>query len=101
MALAPLAEHPVIGATFDAAKRLSVRGAVTEIDWANPHAHIFINVAEAGGKPTNWAIELESPVDLRRQGWTRTTVSVGDEVSVEGIAARDGSKQAWSLSMTL
>ena len=100
-ALAPLAAHHVIGAKFDSDKKVTLRGAVTEVDWANPHAHIFVNVANPNGRPANWAIELESPVDLRREGWKRDTVKVGDVVSVEGIAARDGSLQAWSLSMTL
>ena len=100
IALAPLRAHHVIAAKFDPAKTVTLRGPVTEIDWANPHAHLFINVAESDGRIANWAIELESPVDLRREGWARGAVSVGDVVNVEGIAARDGSKQAWSLSMT-
>ena len=101
VALVPLGAHHVISAKFDNAKTVTLSGAVTQVDWANPHAHVFINVAEPDGRVTNWAIELESPVDLRREGWTRNAVSVGDVVRVEGIAARDGSKQAWSLSMTL
>jgi Family of unknown function (DUF6152) len=101
LAVAPLAAHHAIAAKFDSTKRLTLRGAVTAIDWANPHAHVFINVPERDGGMTNWAIELESTVDLRRQGWTRNTVSVGDVVTVEGIAARDGSQQAWSLSMVV
>ena len=101
LGLAPLAAHHVVAAKFDSAKTVSLHGPVTAIDWANPHAHVFVNVAEPGGSTTNWAIELESPVDLRRQGWTRDALSIGDVVTVEGIAARDGSKQAWSLSMVV
>lgn len=99
--LAPASAHHVIASKFDSAKNVTLRGPVTSIDWANPHAHVFINVADSGGRAVNWAIELESPVDLRRQGWTRDAVKVGDVVTVEGIAARDGSKQAWSLSMVV
>ena len=98
---APLAAHHVVSAKFDSAKKVSLRGPVTAIDWANPHAHVFINVAEPNGGIGNWAIELESPVDLRREGWTRNALAVGDVVTVDGIAARDGSKQAWSLSMVV
>jgi hypothetical protein len=101
LAVVPLRAHHVIAAKFDNAKRVTLRGPVTEVDWSNPHVHIFINVAESNGRTTNWAIELESSVDLRREGWTRDTVVIGDVVSVEGISARDGSKQAWSLSMTI
>ncbi|HKB10859.1 MAG TPA: DUF6152 family protein [Vicinamibacterales bacterium] len=101
LALAPLSAHHNIAAKFDSEKTLTLRGPITEIDWANPHAHLFINVAAPDGKATNWAIEYESTVDLRRAGWTRRDVAIGDVVTVEGIAARDGSKQAWSLSTTL
>ena len=90
-----------MAAKFDTAKKITLRGAVTAIDWANPHAHVFVNVSEPAGGVVNWAIELESPVDLRRQGWSRTDLSVGDVVTVDGLAARDGSKQAWSVSMTV
>src|SRR4029450_2545738 len=99
LGVAPLAAHHVIAAKFDSTKPLTLRGAVSGVDWANPHVHVFVNVAEPDGRIANWAIELESTVDLRRQGWTRNELSVGDVVTVEGIAARDGSKQAWSLSM--
>ena len=43
--LAPLRAHHVIAAKFDSAKTVTLRGAVTAVDWANPHAHVFINVA--------------------------------------------------------
>jgi hypothetical protein len=101
LGLAPLAAHHVISAKFDSAKKVTLRGPISSVDWANPHAHVFINVADGNGRIANWAIELDSPVDLRRQGWTAHTVSIGDVVTVEGIAARDGSNQAWSLSMVL
>ena len=98
--LAPLSAHHVIEAKFDSTKKVTLRGPVTAIDWANPHAHVFVNVTEPGGTVANWAIELESAVDLRRQGWTQQALTIGDVITVEGLAARDGSKQAWSLSMT-
>src|SRR5256885_12413200 len=78
LGVAPLAAHHVIAAKFDSAKNLTLRGPITAIDWANPHAHLFINVADANGRVANWTIELESPVDLRRQGWTASTASIGD-----------------------
>src|SRR5439155_7014695 len=61
LGLAPLAAHHVISAKFDSAKTLTLRGPITAIDWANPHAHLFINAADRSGRMANWAIELESP----------------------------------------
>ena len=100
-AIVPLGAHHSIAAKFDSARPVTLNGTVTDIDWANPHAHVFINVTEPGGRTTNWAIELESPVDLQKNGWTRNSLRPGDLVIVEGISARDGSKQAWSTSMVV
>jgi len=96
----PAAAHHVIAAKFDPARTVTLNGTVVQIDWANPHAHVFIDVKD-GARITNWAIELESPFDLQKSGWSRDTLKIGDAVSVQGITARDGSKQAWANSITV
>jgi hypothetical protein len=94
-----IAHHP-ISAKFAENQPLTLTGRVTDISWANPHVHIFIDVQSASGI-ANWAIELESTIDLRRAGWNRNSVKPGDEISVQGIAARDGTRQVWARSMVL
>ena len=79
---------------------IALRGVVTGIEWLNPHFHVFMNVPAAGGV-TNWAVELESVVDLHNSGWRRDSVKPGDAVTVEGIPARDGSPQVWGKSVVL
>jgi Family of unknown function (DUF6152) len=96
----PLNAHHAIAAKFDPDKALTLNGTVVEIDWANPHAHLFIDV-KGLSSIANWAIELESPVDLQRSGWNRDTVKPGDSITVQGIPARDGSKQAWANSVVV
>ena len=96
----PLSGHHEIAAKFDPTKAMTLRGVVTAVEWLNPHVHIYINVPGAGGA-TNWAVELPSVVDLRESGWRRDSVKPGDSVTVDGLVARDGSKQVWSRSMTL
>jgi hypothetical protein len=96
----PLTAHHEITAKFDPAKTTNLRGIVTNVDWANPHVHIFMNVG-TGNNLVNWAVELESVVDLQRAGFKRDTVKPGDSIAVEGIAARDGSKQVWGNSVVL
>jgi len=98
---APLAAHHVINAKFDPAKPLTLKGPVTRIDWANPHVHLFINAKDGAGAVTNWAIELESTVDMVRSGWDPHSVAIGDILSIDGIAARDGSHQAWGRSVVM
>ena len=96
----PLAAHHAVAAKFDPSKATTLNGTVVQIDWANPHTHLFLDVKDTRGI-TNWAIELESPIDLQKSGWSRDTVKIGDAVTVQGITARDGSKQVWANSVVL
>jgi hypothetical protein len=98
MAAIPLAAHHPIAGKFDPGKAVTLRGSVAGVDWANPHVHVFMDVKDSSGV-TNWAIELESPIDLQRSGWSRDTLKIGDMITVQGISARDGSKQAWGNSV--
>jgi len=99
LAAVPLRGHHEILAKFDDHKPVTLTGVVTLVDWKNPHVHVFMNV-RAGNQVANWAIELESPIDLQHSGWTRDTLKPGDTIAVEGMAARDGSRQAWGKSVT-
>jgi Family of unknown function (DUF6152) len=94
------AAHHEILAKFDDRKPMTLSGIVTLVDWRNPHAHVFVSVRD-GGAAVTWAVEIESPIDLEQSGWTRETLQPGDAVSVEAIAARDGSRQAWGRAITL
>jgi hypothetical protein len=95
-AFAPLvAAHHAIVAKFDDTKRSDLRGIVTNVDWRNPHVHVFVNVSREDGTLENWAVELESTVLLRRSGWRDDTLKPGDSVRVSGPLARDGSRQIW------
>src|SRR5215471_15724268 len=93
----PLLAHHEISGKFDPTKPVTLTGQVTRVDWVNPHVHVLMNVI--GGE--NWAIELESPLDLERSGWNRNSLKPGDAISVQGIRARDGSLQAWGNSIAL
>ena len=87
--------HHAISAKFDDTKPQTLSGVVTLVDWRNPHVHIFMNVRN-NNDADNWAIELESPIDLQASGWTRDSVKPGDAITVAGITARNGSRQVWA-----
>ena len=93
------AHHPIMG-KFDETEKVNLSGTVTAVDWRNPHAHVFVNVNQ-DGKTTNWAVELESPIILRANGWTSETVQPGDMISVEGMRARNGTRQVWGETVSL
>jgi hypothetical protein len=96
---APVLAHHPIQAKFDKAAEMSVTGVVTNVDWKNPHVHVFLNVKN-GTTVTNWAVELESPLLLKGSGWSSQSVKPGDTLTVKGIRARDGSRQLWSEAVT-
>src|SRR5262245_14836590 len=80
--------HHELLAKFDDKKPIKLTGIVTLLDWRNPHVHVFMNVKDAKGQILNWAIELESPIDLQKSGWSHDSVQPGDSVTVDGIVAR-------------
>ena len=85
-----LLAHHSFAAEFDAGKPLKMNGVVTKIEWSNPHTYFYVDVAQPDGQVVNWGMEMGSPNGLMRQGWTRNTMKVGDEVTVEGAQAKDG-----------
>ncbi len=92
--------HHSFAAEFDASKPVTLKGVVTKIEWANPHTYFYMDVTE-GDKVTNWGMEMGSPNGLMRQGWTRNTLHVGDEVMVEGSQAKDGAHVGNARAVTL
>jgi len=100
LTLTPLLAHHEILAKFDSTKPRTLNGVVTKVDWVSPHVHVLMNVPQ-GARQVNWAVELESPLDLERSGWNRTSLKPGDAISVQVITARDGSQQIWGNSVTL
>jgi Family of unknown function (DUF6152) len=86
--------HHSFAAQYDANKPVTLVGIVTKVEWTNPHARFYVDVKDEKGVVTNWNLELASPNVLRRNGWTRTSLNVGDEVTVEGALAKNGTKMA-------
>ena len=98
--VAPLGAHHSVSGEYDPAKKVTIKGTVSKVEWTNPHARIYVDVTE-GGKVTTWNFELAARSALTRQGWTGTSVKVGDVVTVEGDAARSGIPGAHTTSVIL
>jgi len=94
--------HHSFAAEFDANKPITLKGIVTKVEWTNPHAWIHINVKdEATGKVTNWGAEMGPPHGLQRRGWRRDTLKIGEEVTIAGSRAKDGSNRMNAQKVTL
>ena len=97
----PAVAHHAFAAEYDADQPVTLKGKVTKFEWTNPHARFYIDVVDAKGTVTNWNLELASPNVLKRNGWSSKILQIGDEVTVEGSRAKDGSKMANARVVTL
>jgi hypothetical protein len=98
---AVLEAHHSAAAEFDSSKPVTLHGKVTKVAWMNPHVHIWVDVAEASGKVTNWEVESVAPNYLRRLGWTKESLKAGDTVTIQAYKAKDQPNLAKSDAVTL
>ena len=88
-------------AMFDRDKEVVLTGTVREFQWTNPHAFIEVDVPDDKGNLEKWAVEMNSPNNLTRQGWKSSMLRTGDKVSVTMNPLRDGKKGGLFVSVTL
>ena len=100
-AVVPASAHHSFAAQFDGSKPITLVGAITRVEWRNPHIWVYFDVKNSDGSVTNWQCEGGAPNQLTRQGWTRESLEVGGALEVYGYLSRDGSKtcnaRTWKL----
>src|SRR6202167_6006926 len=97
----PLMAHHSFAAEYDSTKPVKVTGTVTKVEWMNPHARFYVNAKAADGTITSWNFELGAIPVLLKQGWRKDSLKEGDQVTVEGSRAKDGSSTANARSVKL
>ena len=91
LALTPVAHaHHSFAAEYDANQPVTLKGRIVRIDLVNPHAWLYLEVQEPDGKMVRWYVEMGAPNNLSRRGVTKTTLPVGEAVTVDGYRAKDG-----------
>ncbi len=99
--VAPVSAHHSFAAEYDMKQPVTLTGTVTKVEWLNPHAHLYMDVKDETGKVSNWDFELQAPNSLIRSGWTRTSIKVGDMITIEGYRAKDGGNLGNAVSVIL
>ena len=97
----PSAAHHSFAAVFDRDDPIEITGTVTRVEWVNPHAWFYLDVENERGEVVEWGLEMGSANHLRRRGWNRNALQVGDVVTVAGSRARDGTTTGAVRTVTL
>jgi hypothetical protein len=87
----PAAAHHSFAVYFDDQTVIEVTGSVTGFRFTNPHAIISFTVKNAKGQLEPWRAETNAVTLLRRRGWTKDSLTIGETITVEGWRSRDGS----------
>ena len=97
-----LLAHHAPSAIFDMKKPVTLTGAVTRVEWVNPHIVLFMDVKDESGKVDAWKFESNPPKWFSKVGVNRAdfAAAIGQEVSVLVVAAIDGSKYGYLEKMT-
>jgi hypothetical protein len=100
-AVSVLAHHSA-AAAYDIGNKITLRGTVTKVEWKNPHVFYFIDVTDASGTVTNWAVEASTPNQLYRGGWRKDDLKNGDKVTLtDSSPARNGLPKTYGGTLTL
>jgi len=88
-------------ANYDTSKTITVKGAVSDFQFINPHVLISMDGKDESGKLQKWQGELTSPNRLSRAGWTKSSVKPGDTLTISGYPAKSGSPEIWIQKVVL
>lgn len=86
----PVKAHHSFAAAFDENRPINLQGTITKVELVNPHSWIWIDVKGPDGTVVNWGIEGGPPVNLFRNGITKTSLPIGTEIKIVGYGAKSG-----------
>jgi hypothetical protein len=91
--------HHATAAQYDISRTITLKGVVSKLDWANPHAHLRLDVKNAGGKGEQWDVELGSPGAVIVSGLSKEVLMPGATLTVVGYPGKSNASPGASLSL--
>ena len=93
--------HHSFAAEFSYDESGTITGAVVEVLFVNPHARYFIAIKDENGKEILWDAQTRSPNALAAAGWSKDTIRVGEQITIEGNLGRDHTRKIWIREVRL
>ena len=100
LAAMPALAHHSFAAEYDSGQLLTLKGTISKVEWTNPHIYIYLDVKDASGKVTTWALEGYPPNTLKRTGFSKDTLKIGDEVTITAYKSKDGTNTGAGREIT-
>src|SRR4029079_15583590 len=101
VAAAAVSAHHSFAAEFDVNKPVTLTGAVTKVEWGNPHIWVYMDVKDERGVAQAWQCEGGAPNTLTRNGWSQDSLKTSEQITIYGYLAKDGSKTCNLRTVTL
>ena len=90
----PARAHHSLEDAYDLSRTVALTGTVTEVQWANPHVRLFVEVKDAAAEPKTWSVEIKPPSAMARLGVSAAMLRQAGEISLDVWLAKDGSLSA-------
>lgn len=79
----PMLAHHSVKAQFDASKSTTIMGAITKVEWGNPHVWIYMDTKDASGKNVSWRVQIGAPNALYRDGMRKEMFDMKSSVQMQ------------------
>jgi hypothetical protein len=96
----PAMAHHSFAAEYDSHNLITLNGTISKVEWTNPHTYVYVDVKDASGNMTTWALEGYPPNTLKRTGFARAALKEGDTITISAYKSKDGSNTGAGREIT-